>query len=486
MRHFKSLTGPFLSVLFIQGVVLAQSVDCPTIVKNALTAADQFCKETGRNEACYGNITLTAEAQSGIQDFTFEQPGDRTSLNTIQSLVLSPMDSENQTWGIALLRVQANLPDTLPGQNVTFLMFGDVNITDAQRSNVETSQPVASTVTITMRTSMNMRSGSSTSDTIVGKLTAGENLEADGRNAAGDWLHVQTADGQSGWVFAQLVTIHGDSSLLPVIANNNPSTAQPTAEAAVQYTPMQAFYFKTGVADAPCAEAPDSGVLIQTPQGAGHIDLLVNEIEISLGSTVYLQAQPNANMTIYVVEGQATVSAQGTTVVAPAGTEVSVPIGGNLSATGVPTPLQPYNATKLQALPVSYLPDPITVATPLLTTVGSPTPSVTPPENTPQDALPVSGNWCPTATGCTATVFPTAVQFTYEDDGAVLILTYGGGEERYTRTEPGVYMWSQGGTTAVLRVLSSSHFTQAFTFAGGNTSSADWTLLEAASGAPAP
>lgn len=486
MRHFKSITGLFLAVLFIQGVVPAQNMDCPTIVKNALAAADQFCKETGRNEACYGNINLMAEAQSGIQDFIFEQPGDRTSLNTIKSLVLDPLDSENQTWGIALLRVQANLPDTLPGQNVTFLMFGDVNIIDAQISNVEGSQPVAATVTITTRTSMNMRSGSSTGATIVGKLTAGENLAADGRNAAGDWLHVQAVDGQSGWLFAQLVTINGDASLLPIIGGDNPATAQPTAEATVQYNPMQAFYFKTGVADAPCAEAPDSGILIQTPQGAGRIDLLVNEVEISLGSTIYLQAQPNANMTIYVVEGQATVSAQGTTVLAPAGTEVSVAIDGNLSATGVPTPLQPYDVTKLQALPVAYLPDLITIADPLITVGVEPTPSVTPPGETPQDGLPVSGDWCPTATGCSATVFPTAVQFTYEDDGAVLILTYGGGEERYTRTEPGVYMWSQGGTTAVLRVLSSSHFTQAFTFAGGNTSSADWTLLEAASSPPAP
>jgi hypothetical protein len=132
-------------------------------------------------------------------------------------------------------------------------------------------------------------------------------------------------------------------------------------------------------------------------------------------------------------------------------------------------------------LPVAYLPDAITIAPPLVVTVVA-TPTVGAPS--PGAGLPVSGDWCPTATGCTATVLPTSIRFTYEDEGAVLILAYSGGEERYTRTEPGVYTWSQGGTTAVLRVLSVGHFTQEFTFAGGNTSSADWTLLEAAPSAP--
>src|SRR5262249_5875718 len=139
----------------------------------------------------------------------------------------------------------------------------------------------------------------------------------------------------------------------------------------------------------------------------------------------------------------------------------------------------------LNVLPVIYLPDVITIAAPLLVTASlTPTAEETPPGGSPQGNLPVSGDWCPTATGCTAVVQATAIQFTYEDDGAVLILAYEGGEERYTRTEPGVYTWSQGGTTAVLRVLSADHFTQEFTFAGGRKSSADWTLLEATATTP--
>ncbi len=470
MRRVKSLVGFFFTLLFVQIVVLGQSLDCPTIVKNALAAVDNSCAETGRNEACYGNIILTAEAQPGIDTLSFEKAGDRVNLTDIQSLALSPMDTANQVWGIALLKVQANLPDTLPGQNVTFLLFGNVNITNAENETNGTHSTAVLAGVLTLRTTANLRSGSSTNDSIISTLNPNEKLTVDGRNAAGDWLHIQTRDGESGWVLAQLLNVNGDVNTLPVIGTETQNTA---------YGPMQGFYFKTAGADAPCAEAPDSGILIQTPKGAAHIDLLVNEVQINLGSTVYLQAQPNAEMTIYVIEGQATVTAQGVTVIAPAGTLVSVPMDNDLHANGVPGAAQAYDPEKVKALPISLLPDAITIAEPLATAAAGASSA-----NAAGDGLPVSGDWCPTKTGCTNGFLPTTIQFTYEDDGAVLILAYGGGEERYTRTEPGVYRWSQGGTTAVLHVISASHFTQDFTFAGGNTSSADWTLSEASTPPP--
>jgi hypothetical protein len=282
MDHFKKHPILFLVFTFLAPVIaLAQTVDCPSIVEDALSATDNACEDTGRNEACYGNINLFAEPQENVPDFTFEQAGDRVKLETVKSLALSPMDTVMDIWGVALLRVQANIPDTLPGQNVTFLLFGNVAIENAQ-SEVETS-----------------------------------------------------------------------------------SDATPSPAAAPQYGPMQSFYFKTGVGDAPCAEAPDSGILIQTPKGAARINLLVNEVSITLGSTAYLQAQPDGDMVINVVEGHATVTALGTTVVAPAGTRVRVPLDVNLQATGAPVGPEPYDAAGLVALPMAHLPEIVSVAAPL-------------------------------------------------------------------------------------------------------------------------
>ena len=39
-----------------------------------------------------------------------------------------PLNRQTGTWGLSLLKLQANLPDTNPGQNVTFLVFGDTSV----------------------------------------------------------------------------------------------------------------------------------------------------------------------------------------------------------------------------------------------------------------------------------------------------------------------------------------------------------------------
>jgi hypothetical protein len=125
---------------------------------------------------------------------------------------------------------------------------------------------------------------------------------------------------------------------------------------------MQAFYFKSGIGDAPCEEAPDSGILIQTPEGAGQINMTVNEVDIQLGSTAYLQAQAGGEMAVNVVEHQVTVTADGTTRIVPAGSRVRVPLDANLAANGPPSEPEPYNNADLAALPVSHMPRAVTIA----------------------------------------------------------------------------------------------------------------------------
>jgi hypothetical protein len=51
--------------LIVPALVLAQG-DCPAIVQAALAATHQACAATGGNQACYGNVTLSAVPQAGI------------------------------------------------------------------------------------------------------------------------------------------------------------------------------------------------------------------------------------------------------------------------------------------------------------------------------------------------------------------------------------------------------------------------------------
>src|SRR4051794_10089270 len=122
MASFKVRLIIVVCCLLLIGIaVISAAPDCPTVVQSAFKTIDDACMDTGRNQACYGNIALSAEPEPGVNTLNFHQKGDRVNLLDVKSLRLSAMDALSDSWGIALLKVQANLPDTLPGQNVTFL-----------------------------------------------------------------------------------------------------------------------------------------------------------------------------------------------------------------------------------------------------------------------------------------------------------------------------------------------------------------------------
>jgi hypothetical protein len=235
---------------------------CPVLIQEAIEAANQQCQAVDRNQTCYGNYSLQAESRTGAA-LPFSNPGDVVNLSDIKSLSLAAFDQSIPEWGMALMKVQADVPDTLPGQNVTVVLFGNVQIED-----------------------------------------------------------------------------------------QSPDPAHP----------MQAFYFQSGIGDAPCAGVPGNGILIQTPQGMGEIHLTINEAQILLGSTAFVQAQPNAEMVISVVEGQAQVSAFDKTVIVPAGALTRTTLNANGIAAAPPADPEPYDASALATLPIDTLPEKIRIA----------------------------------------------------------------------------------------------------------------------------
>jgi hypothetical protein len=169
------------------------------------------------------------------------------------------------------MRLQANIPATLPGQNVTFLLFGDVEIT-----------------------------------------------------------------------------------------NMAPS------ENAADYTPMQAFLLKTGLRDAPCEEAPDSGLLVQTPEGVGEVTFNVNGVDVSMGSTVLFRAQPEGDMTVSTLEGSAFVETDQDVLPILAGTRLRVPLDRSLHAIRARLiPPEPYELRRLRGLPMRLLQRKVDINRPL-------------------------------------------------------------------------------------------------------------------------
>lgn len=267
MSRIVKLTAAVVLLLGVAPMIMAQG-SCPAIVEAALRTAAERCQATGRNQACYGSFHLEATAQPGVTSLRFNQVGDIADVSAIQNLKLDGMNQETQEWGVAILKLQANLPGSLPGQNVTFVLFGDVEITNA-------------------------------------------------------------ADGQT-------------------------STA-----------PMQAFTLRSGIGDSQCEETPASGLLVQTPQGAGKVNFTVNGVDISMGSTVFFQAQPGSTMSVRTVEGAAEASAQGRTIPVIAGTQISIPMDDELEAAGEPSLPEAYEIEDLAPLPFTLLEEAVEIADPL-------------------------------------------------------------------------------------------------------------------------
>ena len=349
MKHHRKLIP--LLMLLLYSAVLAQENICESIVQDAISIVQDECAATDRNQACYGYVQLQATPREGVEEFTFEQAGDLVNVADVETLRLSSLDEDSDTWGIALMKLQANLPASLPGQNVTFVLFGNVEIQNA----VEPGEELA-TIEISANDGINVRSGPSTDYRVVGSLTRDEAVIANGRNEDGSWLRIQVPDSDTlGWVFAELVTTEDDASALSVVDAN---------ETNVPFAPMQAFYFRTGIGSTSCAEAPPDGILVQTPEGAGRIELRANDVDIQLGSTAFLQSEPGENMTVSVVEGEGVITADGVSVTVPAGAQVEIPIDDDLRASGPPGEPEPYDFDAVDTLPIDMLPDTITIAEP--------------------------------------------------------------------------------------------------------------------------
>ncbi len=370
------LYGLILSGIIVIPVVAA---DCPTVVKQALAATDAICQETGKNEACYGNIRLKATPLSSSANFTFSQPGDHVDVSNIKSLQLSPMMIDTGEWGVALMNIEANLPAAKPA-NVTLLAFGDVTLENSVPTATMMDVSTLGQSAINVRLVPNLKAG------VVGTVKPSQTVTALERLTDSSWIRVKLADSeQTGWVKSEFMSAKGDLSALNIVNASQP-----------HYRPMQAFTFKSGNESQSCAEIPKDGLIIQTPEGSGEVQLWINQVVVKLGSTVYFQAQPSGNMTITTVEGHATVTSNGVTRTAVAGSSIQIKMDADMNPVSSPSLPQAYDMTDVENLPIENLGRKISIHAPLtvaeIATVQQEQSTPICPANCPPDANGNSGN----------------------------------------------------------------------------------------------
>ncbi|MFH2103907.1 MAG: hypothetical protein ABIJ39_11200 [Chloroflexota bacterium] len=108
-------------------MLIEPTPDCQLIVDRAILLSGDACSRIGTNMACYGNDTVQADLFSGSPQ-QFDQRGDVIDINLLRRLSASPLNLQNHQWGIAIFRLLANLPGSLPGESVTVVVFGNTQM----------------------------------------------------------------------------------------------------------------------------------------------------------------------------------------------------------------------------------------------------------------------------------------------------------------------------------------------------------------------
>ena len=112
--------------LWLSVTMVAQMTSCTDTVLNAIEQADNICQDIARNQICYGNQNVTAEPLLDVTDLVSRIPVILSGWNVLRRLHVAQWQEGTNIWGITLLKVQANLPNSIPGMNATILVFGDV------------------------------------------------------------------------------------------------------------------------------------------------------------------------------------------------------------------------------------------------------------------------------------------------------------------------------------------------------------------------
>ncbi len=122
------LFSGLFTLIFSVSTVYAQ---CADFVQQALGLMAQNCAAIPQNGACYGYNGVNASFAVPVASDFFTRPSDIAQIEQMSRLATLPYDPATGVWGIAVVKAQANIPATLPGQAVTMVLLGDVNLQNA-------------------------------------------------------------------------------------------------------------------------------------------------------------------------------------------------------------------------------------------------------------------------------------------------------------------------------------------------------------------
>ncbi|MBL8131320.1 MAG: hypothetical protein JNL42_05645 [Anaerolineae bacterium] len=278
LRRITLLFGLVIALLL--GITLVQAQQrsdiCPGVVNEALAQLSPNCAQLGRNVACYGFNAVEASFNAETPPDAFTETDDRVDLLAVNAIRTGGLDLVEDTWGLSLLNLQANLPEAMPGQGVIFVLLGGVEVEGGVQPEGAVIPNQTYSFTTTAGTSLlNVPEETGWYETrALANIPAGVVLQVDAISREGGWVRTAYAD-QPGWV--PLSAVQGDITPLPVVTKYT-------------YTPMQSFYFRVGIGGVSCDEVP-SVLLVQGPRDV-EVNLRANGVSLRVTSTALLRTLP--------------------------------------------------------------------------------------------------------------------------------------------------------------------------------------------------
>lgn len=126
--HLGKMAATFLPLIIGISLVAASAAPCSEAVRAALNNIAQTCNQLGINMACYAQDKVYTTLREQTTEVSFDKPSDLAALHHFESIRTAEIDAAIEQWGIAVMKVQANVANTLPGQGIIFVMLGDVTI----------------------------------------------------------------------------------------------------------------------------------------------------------------------------------------------------------------------------------------------------------------------------------------------------------------------------------------------------------------------
>ena len=364
-------------ILLIIAPASAQDDACPMLQDEALANILARCADQESGTLCLGHPTVTLVPRPGIETAEpFSRPGDTVAIESMDWLSVS---AEAKTWGVARAVFPAYPGDGLGTRQTALLAIGNVALFFP-----EPPPPPATFVDVEVSAAQGayLRELPSTEARAIAPLAVSSELRAIARSEDRQWLFSYVAPEMRGWISAQVVT--SPAAELPEMAIGSAS--------APLWLPWQIFDFRSGIDDAPCAGAPDSGILLQAPKSGSPTHFMINDVRLMLSGTAWLQAQISGGMRLHALDGAARVSVRDSAVNLSGGRYTALPLAldedGAMMPAGPPAEPAAYDYNSLAGLPLDLLLyearvglDVYTIASPIPEGGGSPLASLSPEDD---------------------------------------------------------------------------------------------------------